>query len=313
MVSTAEEGAGPPPSDIIDPARSVRTTLRGIATLVAPTSLVTGLLFYFGWARANRQSTAMGFDLSLLGYSSQEYVLLSLKPMFWPLLVGLLLAIGGLLLHGAILLYASGSARPSELPRREQRRRQVRRLGIGLGGVGVVLAVLGLVGSGVDHPGRLVSIGFPLCLTGSIVCGSYAIYLSQRFRGSGRRRRLTPELRAVQVGLSALVVLLLLLTLFWSVSNYAENKGADAAILIDENLRSLPDVTIYSAKRLYLPVAEEPLPGENGAYRFRYTGLKLLFRNKSSYFLRPAAETGVQLNIVLAESPDVRFEFSKPR
>ncbi len=312
-MATADEGGGSPPDDVIDPARSVRTTLRGIATLVAPTSLVTGLLFYFGWARANRQSTAMGFDLSLLGYSSQEYVLLSLKPMFWPLLVGLLLAIGGLVLHGAILLHASGGARPSELPQREQRRRQVRRLGAGLGVVGVVLAVLGLVGAGIERPVRLVSIGFPLCLTGSIVCGGYALYLSQRFRGSGKRRRLTPELRAVQLGLSALVVLLLLLTLFWSVSNYAENKGADAAVLIDKNLFRLPDVTIYSAKRLYLPVTEDELAGEQGAYRFRYTGLKLLFRNKSSYFLRPAAETDRQVNLVIAEAADLRFEFSTPR
>ncbi len=164
--------------------------------------------------------------------------------MFWPLLVGLLAAITGLLLHGGLLLYASGSARSAELPRREQRRRQVRRFALVLAATASVLAVLGVLGGNTRHPARLVSIGYPLCLTASIVCAAYAIYLSERFRPAGARRKLTPELRGVQVGLSALVVLLLLLTLFWSVSNDAENKGADLALRIEHDQASFPDATI---------------------------------------------------------------------
>ena len=53
-----EEAASNSTADVIDPARSLRTTLRGLATLVAPTSVVTSLLYYFGWTRASRQSQA---------------------------------------------------------------------------------------------------------------------------------------------------------------------------------------------------------------------------------------------------------------
>lgn len=309
------EGAAPaaPVGDALDPARSVRTTLRGIATLVAPTSLVTGLLYYFGWARASRQSQAMGFDVSLLGFSTQDYLLQSLKPMFWPLLVGLLASIAGLVLHAGVLLYASRATPDLENPERERRRRHVRRFATAMAATGAALAVLGLVGASLDTDIRLISIGYPLCLTGSIVCVSYAIYLSQRFRGKKARRVLTPELKSMQLGLSALVVLLLLLTLFWSVSNYAGNKGIDLALRIERTLPRFPDVTVYSARRLFLPppTVESPLDGENGAYRFRYTGLKLLYRTRSTYFLRPNS-LPPQANIFLTESADLRFEFSRP-
>ncbi len=308
-----EGGAAERDPDLVDPGRSLRTTLRGLATLVAPTSLVTSLLYYFGWARASRQSQAMGFHVSLLGFTTQDYVLQSLAPMFRPLLVGLLASIGGLLLHGGILLYASRAAPGLEDPQREQRQRNVRRFAAVLAGLGAVLLVLGIVGGATHRPSRLVSIGYPLCFTASIAGAAYAVYLSQRFRRRDVRRRLTPELRTVQLGLSTLVVLLLLLTLFWSVSNYAENKGNDLALYIERELDTFPDVTLYSAKRLFLeaPVVETPLDGENGAYRFKYTGLKFLARTKTSYWLRPVAEPP-QANIFLADSPDLRFEFSNP-
>ena len=308
-----EEAPSNSTADIIDPARSLRTTLRGLATLVAPTSVVTSLLYYFGWTRASRQSQAMGFHVSLLGFSTQDYVLQSLAPMFWPLLVGLLVSIAGLLLHAGVLLYASRSASDLEVQEREQRRRQIRWFARGVAVLGAVLAALGLIGASVDTVDRLVSIGYPLCLTAAIICLSYAIYLSQRFRRIEARRRMTPELRGMQLGLSALVVLLLLLTLFWSVSNYAENKGVDLALRIERTLPSFPDVTIYSAKRLFLPppTAEVSLGGEDGAYRFKYTGLKLLYRTKSSYWLRPNSRPP-QANVFIAETPELRFEFSRP-
>ena len=86
----------------------------------------------------------------------------------------------------------------------------------------------------------------------------------------------------------------------------------DLAIFIERNLSSFPDARIYSAKRLYLPAptVEAALDGDNGAYRFRYTRLKFLYRTKSSYWLRPDVAPP-QPNIFIADSPDVRFEFSR--
>ncbi len=53
------------------------------------------------------------------------------------------------------------------------------------------------------------------------------------------------------------------------------------------------------------------LEGQDGAYRFRYTGLKLPFHAKGSYFLRPPASDGPLVNIIISDSPDLRFEFSR--
>ncbi len=277
-----------PESQAIDPIRSLRGTLRGLATVVAPTSVVTSLLYYFGWTRALSQSKAMGFDSTLLGFSTQEYLLQSLAPMFWPLLVGLLAAITGLLGHIGVVAYASDVA---DVSRREDRRRQLRRLAAALAGTGLVLAALGLGGAVNDHPSRLVSIAYPLCLSASIVLVAYAAYLRQRFRRTDTRSQPSAEMRAAQFGVSSLVVLLLLLSLFWSVTNYAGNKGVDLAIFIEHNLSSFPDARIYSAKRLYLrpPIVEKTLDGQDAAYRFEYTGLGFAIGNvlQALVFLAP--------------------------
>src|SRR5207245_11115005 len=43
-----------------DPTRSLRATFRGIGSVVAPTSAVTALLYYFGWTRTSVEATQLG-------------------------------------------------------------------------------------------------------------------------------------------------------------------------------------------------------------------------------------------------------------
>jgi hypothetical protein len=72
-------------------------------------------------------------------------------------------------------------------------------------------------------------------------------------------------------------------------------------------------VVVYSPKRLELTapnVREESLSGADAAYRFRYTGLRLLDHVGGKYFLVSDGWTpryGVV--IVLAETDPVRLEF----
>jgi YHS domain-containing protein len=89
-------------------------------------------------------------------------------------------------------------------------------------------------------------------------------------------------------------------------------RGVDLAIEAERRIAFQPSVTIYSAKRLYLqpPVVETELSDANAAYRYEYTGLKLLFRSEHNFFLRPSDPSDSR-NIVIAESPDLRFEFSR--
>jgi len=67
------------------------------ATLVlAPTTVITALLFYFGWAQTSALFGRLGIDQSALGFTVQDYMLRSVNSTFRPLSVVLLAAVAGL-------------------------------------------------------------------------------------------------------------------------------------------------------------------------------------------------------------------------
>ena len=70
------------------PVQSLRTTVRGVLSIVAPTTLVVALLYYFGWARTSSEAHTLALDDSLFGFSSQDYILRSISSMFWPVFIG---------------------------------------------------------------------------------------------------------------------------------------------------------------------------------------------------------------------------------
>jgi hypothetical protein len=297
MTDTSTAGAAVLP----DPTRPLRTALRGIATLAAPTSLVTSLLFYFGWVRTNRQALDMGLHDSLLGFSTRDYVLRSLDPMFWPLTVGLVTAVLALGFHMWLVGWTeTKGGRP--------RRPRLRRLAMGTGIVGVVSLALGTVASRIADPGRVTFLASPLLVTAGVVLAGYSLHLRRRFLAGRPAQPAQPaQLRVV---LSSLIILLLFLSMFWTVERYATLKGDDLAQQIVDDLDYLPSVTIYSAKRLRLqpPVKEADLGDDGSAYRFKYTDLRLLFRSDGKFFMRPS-DRGSDVNIVIAESDDLRWEF----
>ena len=58
-----------------------------LGALGAILTLVTAVLFYFGWRRSDVQAREMSIDVSLFGYSSQDYVLRSISSLYLPLLM----------------------------------------------------------------------------------------------------------------------------------------------------------------------------------------------------------------------------------
>jgi hypothetical protein len=72
------------------------------AGIVTPVTLITALLFYFGYVSARSQYEYFGIDVDTIGLSTQDYVMRSPQPLLVPLLVLSLLAVTGLLLHSAI-------------------------------------------------------------------------------------------------------------------------------------------------------------------------------------------------------------------
>ena len=81
--------AGPvgPAASALAATWSVTSLLAVLTKVGPPLTVVTALLIYFGWARADAQSKAMGVDVSMFGYSTQDYVLRSISTLYLPLLV----------------------------------------------------------------------------------------------------------------------------------------------------------------------------------------------------------------------------------
>ena len=65
-------------------------------------TLISALLFYFGYVSRDSQYAYFGIDVDTIGLSTQDYVMRSPQPLLVPLLGITLLAVGGLLLHKAI-------------------------------------------------------------------------------------------------------------------------------------------------------------------------------------------------------------------
>jgi hypothetical protein len=290
-----------------------------LSLVVAPTTLVTALLYYFGWSSTGAESRYFGLDQSLLGLSTTDYLLRSVPPMFWPLSLLVFVVVLALLLHLALT---------HTLPRLNALVQRWVPVGIGLLGLLSLWQGLGLlflwqgVGTPFKIPNSVAQYGFTraqIFLAAGITLISYAGYLWDHFRVSvGEHHPWGETSPWVATGLVVFPVLLVLLFLFWAVSDYAADYGGARARAVEANLERQPGVTLYSAKRLYIDtgddnsgpgVREDPLPGSDGAYRYRYQGLRLLWWSNSRYFLLPENWSSRHpVTIVLLDTDTIRVE-----
>jgi hypothetical protein len=262
--------------------------------------------------RTSREAYLLGLDDSLFGYSTQDYVLRSISSMYWPLSVGLVACIAGCFVHITVIGWAASMNGPDSRSEPEKRRlRLLSLLAAVLAGIGVVSLAVGMTGAFIENRSSVLYVAAPLGVTVSIILISYAVHLHHRFLRPRPGGEPTQELNSLRLFISSSVIVLLFLSLFWTVSRYAAVKGIDLAAEVERQLPSRPSVTLYSAKRLQLqpPVVETELTQENSAYRFAYTGLRLLFRSEHKFFLRPSDPAAADVNIVIAEGPELRMEF----
>jgi len=293
-----EPGSSNPRSEREKESR-LKLTLEYVGLLIAPTTLLTALAFYFGWALTSARSLYFGIDPSTLDYSTQDYVLRSTDALFVPLTA---IVIAGLVAIGFHALMTSWIASGRQL--------RLLRFFIGLG---ILFALtLFLIGVGV-----VFGLGFPrhyLLRPMSPGVGAVALlYMLWLWAQLSRSEwRAPPSSRGVFTAAVAFVLSLALLSAFWTTSSYAKVEGGKRAARLAENLTSRPRVIVLSAKRLLLNglgITEAKLHADS-PYRFRYSGLRLLVRSNHRYFLvsdRWSRSHGVA--IVLPESDNLRFEF----
>ncbi|TWP51774.1 hypothetical protein FKR81_13000 [Lentzea tibetensis] len=284
--------AGRGPQDTNAPAKALRI----FGSILAPTTVLTALLFYFGNQHANWFCRWFGVEYTTLGLTASDYLIRSSDGMFVPLVA---VACTGLAaLWGSRLLKAV-------LPPR--RWRQLLRWAVPVAVVlGVVLISVGL--SGVVAPSWLYRLaGLPgLC----IATGFLLFPLADRLHlvRTGRRAA-----QATAVAQWTFTFVLVTIGLFWAVTDYSAAVGENRGYQVELELASQPQAVVYAAKDLGLRGRgiTSSVCAEGAAYRYRYDGLVLVLQSGGSYFLLPRSWNRADgVAVLLPRTNDVRVEFS---
>lgn len=264
-----------------------------VGSVVAPATLMSALLFYFGYVSARAQYAYFGVDVDTLGFSTQEFVMRAPQPLLVPTLV--------LLVGAATMTWADAALRrwTGGLPARTARRVVTTVVAVGaallVAGMGLLLA-FPAVGSWPPYP---------LVTPSLVAVGAGLLAVAATWR------RGTPGLGRTTV---VLLVLVVVASLFWVTATLAEWSGRGRAKALARDLTVLPAVVVDTTDPLFPgdeAVVETAFPPEEGqTYQFRYRGLRLLAEGEGRLFLVPErwSPSGSTFLVSLDEAR-VRFRF----
>lgn len=269
-----------------------------LAVIGPPLTIATALLVYFGWARTDAQAKAMGLDVSLFGYTVQDFVLRSIPSLFIPLVWLLLVAVAWLSLDRFLAGHLAAG-----------RVAGIRRLAAVILFVGLACAAaMWLVV--IVQPERTV-LFVPYIMAGGVLLAAWGLSLWRRAaEASGR------SLAALSRGSEkTLVFCLVTLLLFWGTSDFAQALGRGLAVSYEERSALLPTAVVYSKDRLGIsaPNVREQSSGTAEHPMYQYSGLRLLVVSGGRIFL---LNEGWTLRsgkvVVLRDDPGMRVEYGNP-
>lgn len=309
--------SGPPLTQGVT-RQDVFSVLGGLGAIL---TLSTAVMFYFGWRRSDVQSREMGIDVSLFGFSTQDYVLRSISSLYLPILTLLFMGLACLWLHFRVVRVLS----PRLLTSRNRPSKVAAWVSFGITAMGVTLAsscLLFVVAVGMRRrPGIVTWLAdqladkqwvVPLVLVAATLAAAYAWWFHRQLRpthaGTGATWHKT--LSAVLVGGT------IVLGGFWMLEEYAEAVGRGNALRVTASVDQLARTIVISPTPLGIeaPGVEEARLGDadRPGVRYRTTGLRLLARSGSKVLLVHdgwTPETGTV--VVLADSDELSWQFSR--
>lgn len=267
--------------------RDVRLLLEIAAAIAGSGAVVSALMFYFGWVRTRVLFDEFGVPVTLLEYSSTEYVLRSTDVVFKPAIWAIITIATLTALSVALNRVENSSALSSQF----------------LLGVRVVLAaatvgcavrgLMGLVGQADPTDGSVL-----LCLSGTLVVLQYLHCRAHT--------RFKPPTAMLAIG-----VMLTLAAAFWAVSIYASDLGERMADDIKAGLSQRPNAVIYSSTDLGI-AGQQPgdcrSPHDDQECRFAYSGYQLLTYSNHRWILIRQPWTQGSPTVILPDSDSVRVE-----
>jgi hypothetical protein len=268
------------------------------STIIAPATLLSTLLFYFGYVSSRAQFRYFGLDVDTVGLSTQDYVMRSPQALLVPLLA---LSLGGaslLILHLAVRRHPPP---PSAV-----------RIFLIVSVVALFVGLVLIVGYAVLGDWSLYPLVTPLLLAG----GSAGVIYGMRLPGTPAFLKPTDEEgKGLRRGVLAFALVAIVGCLFWATATIAEWSGLGNAMRTARNLDDLAPVILDTQDRLFLTdgiVKETALPAEEGArFKFRYRGLRLLIHGDGKLFLVPEkwSPSDSTLLVPLDDSVRVQFRF----
>jgi hypothetical protein len=258
------------------------------AGIVAPVTLISGLLFYFGYVSARSQYEYFGIDVDTIGLGTQAYVMRSPQPLLVPLLILTLLAVAGLVLHNLIRRHLS----PAPV-------RRARLAAIAV----LLLGILGLLAYPLIGHMSYYALLVPLVIGLSAAALAYISYLTGKVE---------PELGKQRV-LIALLGVVTITCAFWATATTAQYSGRGLAKSDAEHLDQFPVVILDTKEKLQLrsPGLEETAlrAGAGQTFNYRYRGLRLLVVGQNRLFLVPQNWNASNTTLVVPLDGSIRVQF----
>jgi hypothetical protein len=296
---TSGAARGPSQSLDDDLTTALPRVLKIFSTVVAPTTLLTALLLYFGRMHATGLFRYLGVQYSVLDLTTQDYLVRSADGMIPPLVVVAGATVVALWIREVLI---------RTVPQ-DSRRRIDLILSPLLAVTGLVLVALAIadtVRNGEVFP------RFPEARGLGLSIGALLLAFAARLVRSLLPTPRSPGTAAMMAEWAA-VFALVSVGLFWAVGAYAVGVGETRGRQLGAAPPDLYAVTLYSDKSLSLAapgVTETPCQNPDAAYRFRYDGLRMVVQSGGQYLLLPSGwspQTGAALLIPRASG--VRLEF----
>lgn len=284
-----------------DQRRPLAARLAPVLGVIAPTTLVTTLLIYFGYLATRARFEYFGAYLDLVNPSSTDLLFYGSEAVYMAVV-----ALAFATLFGAVL-YLAGRWLVSD-PRRDTAAGWT---GLVLFYAGALLMIRAFMGAFVTRA-TLTGWGIeaPLALMLGALVLRYSLWLWQERAAHQRNTRWTPPPEAVDLSRYALLVLLIA-GLFWTCNIASSLYGRDRAADMAKRLPAHPSVILYTRDAIDSPpsgVIHRDL-GKDQKFRHRYSGLALLVESDGRLFLVPvpwSPRTGRVL--VVENSADTRLQ-----
>jgi hypothetical protein len=280
------------------------TVLKVAGSVLAPLTVLTALMYYFGLLHAFWFFGTFGVDYTVFGLSTQDYLIRSADGLFVPLTAiasaGLAILWGHRLLPNRLGSAWRAAAAPVVI--------FVLAL---LGAAFLSVAVIAIFAPEVMRPylavpGLALGAGVLLLMAASRVHR----WLREQRAGYGA---LGPEPWAMHAAEWAAVFLLVSVGLFWAAGDWSAAVGTRRANQVLESLKSWPDAVLYSHKRLSLSTAgvrETHCQGGEESGMYRYDGMHLIVYAGGQYLFLPTDYEVTGQAIVVPKTDDMSLVFT---